>query len=283
MSAGDRVRRVIGSDERRRPIGIFDSGLGGLTVVRALTERLPNETLVYLGDTARVPYGTKSAETVIRYALQIADFLLAHEIKYLVVACNTASAYALGPLGERLDVPLMGVVEPGAEIGARRTRSGVIGVLGTLGTIRSGAYERAVQRFRAEVSVFSQACPLLVPLAEEGWLDHPVTSQVVRHYLLELCAQAPDVDTLVLGCTHYPLLRGPIEAGAREVYRREVALVDSAEAVALAVSKDLGRRGIAAERRSGEDRFFFTDVSRFAHVAALFLGRDIPRVDHADL
>lgn len=265
------------------PIGVFDSGLGGLTVVRALQRCLPDEQLIYLGDTARVPYGTKSAETVVRYALQIAEFLLARRVKYLIVACNTASAHALPALSDMLPVPLMGVVGPGAALAAARTQSAVVGVLGTLGTVASRAYDNAVRSVRPEVSVFSQACPLLVPLAEEGWLDHSVTHQVVRHYLLELRDQAEGIDTLVLGCTHYPLLRASIGAQARDVFQREIALVDSAEAVAEKVAGDLRARSLRSPTRRAEDRFFFSDVNRFAEVAARFLGRSIPGAEHADI
>jgi glutamate racemase len=269
--------------DTRRPIGVFDSGLGGLTVVRALQRRLTDERLIYLGDTARVPYGTKSAETVVRYAVQVADFLRAHHVKYIVVACNTASAHALSALEDLLPVPVMGVIEPGASLAARRTQGGSVGVLGTLGTVESGAYTRAMQRIRPELSVFSQACPLLVPLAEEGWIDHPVTRQVVRHYLMALQSHTPDVDTLVLGCTHYPLLRDAISRQADEVFGHSVTLVDSAEAVADAVGHDLEQRGLLGAQREGRDRYFFSDVNRFSDVAGLFLGRSIPEAERADL
>jgi glutamate racemase len=280
--AGPR-KAMTGSGAALQPIGVFDSGLGGLTVASALERVLPDEQIIYLGDTARVPYGTKSAETVIRYALQVGRFLLRYRVKYLVVACNTASAHAIGALRQRLPVPLMGVVEPGAALAAQRSQTGALGVLGTLGTVASRAYEVAVQRRRPELAVFSQACPLLVPLAEEGWLAHPVTHQVVRHYLLELRSQMGDIDTLVLGCTHYPLLKDTIAAQAHDVFAREISLVDSAEAVANAVAADLAARSLASDVRPGEDRFFFSDVNRFAEVAARFLGRAIPVPEHADL
>lgn len=269
--------------DTRRPVGVFDSGLGGLTVVRALKQKLPEERLIYLGDTARVPYGTKSAETVVRYAVQVADFLRAHHVKYIVVACNTASAHALSALEDLLPVPVMGVVEPGARLAAQRSHGGAVGVLGTLGTVESGAYQRAMQRIRPELSVFSQACPLLVPLAEEGWLDHPVTRQVIRHYLMALQTHAPNVDTLVLGCTHYPLLSDAISRQAAEVFSHSVTLVDSAEAVAEAVAEDLMRREMRGAQGEGQDRYFFSDVNRFADVAELFLGRSIPEAERADL
>ena len=193
------MRDPASTSDRAAPIGVFDSGLGGLTVVRALSRDLPLEQIVYLGDTARLPYGTKSAATVVRYALQSADVLLRHGIKYLVVACNTASAHALPTLRERLPIPVLGVVEPGARLAAEVTGTGQVGVLGTLGMVASAAYPRAMQQIRPELAVFGQACPLLVPLAEEGWLHHPVTRQVVAHYLAELQAQAGPVETLVWG------------------------------------------------------------------------------------
>lgn len=265
------------------PIGVFDSGLGGLTVVRALERRLPNEELIYLGDTARVPYGTKSAATVIRYASQIAEFLLARDIKYLVVACNTASAHALEHLQETLPIPVLGVVEPGARTAAAVSGTGQVGVIGTLGTVSSGAYQRAIQLVRPDLAVFSRACPLLVPLAEEGWLEHPVTKQVVQHYLQELQAHAGMIDTLVLGCTHYPLLKQVITSEAERVFGQPIRLVDSAEATAEAAEVDLRQRALLCDERGGEDRFFFTDVSRFAQVAARFLGRPVTRSELADL
>jgi glutamate racemase len=270
-------------DPTALPIGVFDSGFGGLTVVRALRERLPREQLVYLGDTARVPYGTKSADTVVRYAQQIADFLLERSIKYLIVACNTASAHAIDPLRAELSIPVLGVVEPGARTAAALSRSGKVGVLGTLGTVSSGAYQRAMQTVRSDLVVFSQPCPLLVPLAEEGWTDHTVTAQVISHYLLELCSNAGDLDTLVLGCTHYPILREAIAVEAARIFGHELELVDSAEATAAAAAGDLLNRDLLAEQRPGSDRFYFTDVNRFREVAARFLGGPCDRAERADL
>jgi glutamate racemase len=268
---------------RRLPIGVFDSGIGGLTVVRSLQKRLPNERLIYLGDTARVPYGTKSASTVIRYATQIADFLIKQQIKYLIVACNTASAHALDHLRQHLDVPVLGVVVPGAQTAAALSRSGKVGVLGTLGTVSSGAYQRAMHTVRADLVVFSQACPLLVPLADEGWLTHPVTHQIARHYLIELATVAGDIDTLVLGCTHYPLLRDVIAQQAEEVFTHPVDLVDSGEACANAVCGDLINRELDSDQRMASDQFFFTDVNRFSEIAERFLGRPVTRAEPVDL
>ena len=266
------------------PLGVFDSGLGGLTVVAELSRALPDEQIYYLGDTARVPYGTKSAATVIRYSIQIADFLTVHSIKYLVVACNTASAHALGALQQHVTIPVMGVVEPGAALAASRTKAGEIGVIGTLGTIGSGAYRAALQRHRPDLIVFSQPCPLLVPLAEEGWSDHPVTAEIARHYLGELRHQG-DLDTIVLGCTHYPLLTRTLADAASTVFGHPVDLIDSASAVARAVADDLGQRQLLAPpgNRTGADRFFVTDDSRFDELAPRFLGSRPARAEHADL
>src|ERR671938_71608 len=184
------------------PIGIFDSGVGGLTVFRALERRVPNESLIYLGDTARVPYGTRSPETVERYAIEDAGFIRSTNIKVIVIACNTVSALAANRLREVLDVPVLGVIRPGARRAVAATRSGYVGVIATEGTVASGAYERAMLALNPKLEVISRACPLFVPLAEEGWINHPVTRQVAEEYLADL--RASRVDTLVLGCTHYP-------------------------------------------------------------------------------
>lgn len=266
-------------------IGVFDSGIGGLTVVRALRQALPQEPIVYLGDTARVPYGTKSAATVIRYSLQIMDFLLKRRIKYLLIACNTATAYAIEALRAEAPVPVMGVVDPGARVAAAATTSGAIGVIGTLGTISSGAYHRALHASNPALSVFGQPCPLLVPLAEEGWIDHPVTSQVSRHYLRELRLQSGDLDTIVLGCTHYPLLREVLAREAAAVFGHPVQLVDSAAAVSEAVATDMRQQGLLRRQPDTppEERYYLTDVSRFAEIGARFLGREILHPRLADI
>lgn len=214
-------------------IGVFDSGVGGLTVLRALRERLPSVSTVYLGDTARVPYGTRSPEVVVRYSRNTARFLLSQEIELLVVACNTATAHALPTLQAELPVPVIGVVEPGAAAAARVSPTGRIGVIGTAGTIASGAYQKALARHLPSADVVARACPLLVPLAEEGWTEGEVPRAVARRYLDDLRGQ---IDTLVLGCTHYPLLQGVIG----EVLGPEVRLIDSARATAEAVAEALG-------------------------------------------
>ena len=222
----------------RRPIGVFDSGIGGLTVVSALRSLLPNENINYLGDTARVPYGGKSQPTVERYSLEIAAMLLAENAKMLVVACNTASALALPRLQETFSVSVTGVIFPGAQAAVSATRNGHIGVIATRATINSGAYERAIQSISTEVRVTSHACPLLVPLIEEGWLHNDITDQMIHHYLDPLLSEG--IDTLVLGCTHYPLLR---PAFAR-ILGPEISLVDSALNCASAVRELLLRENL---------------------------------------
>src|SRR3989442_766643 len=217
------------------PLGVFDSGIGGLTVARAVFERLPHESVIYFGDTARVPYGPKSPDTVSRYSGEILAYLLARGVKALVVACNTISAQALDFLRERSPVPLVGVIEPGARAAVQGTRSGNIGVIGTAGTIASGAYERAIKRLRPDAAVCAQACPLFVPLVEEGWFDHAATELIARADLAPLHRAA--VDVLVLGCTHYPLMK-PLLG---QVLGPAVTLVDSAEETAKAVAEDLTR------------------------------------------
>ena len=217
------------SPTRARSIGVFDSGIGGLTVVRALRELLPNENIFYLGDTARVPYGGKSAHTVERYSLEIATLLLEEDCKAIVVACNTASALALPKLEATSSVPVIGVIRPGAAAAVATTRNGHIGVIGTRATIKSGAYERAIRALDQDVRVAARACPLFVPLIEEGWLEGEITDRVVREYLEPLVQDG--IDTLVLGCTHYPLLRAAIGQFLGDA----VKLVDSAQNCATAV------------------------------------------------
>jgi glutamate racemase len=223
-----------------RPIGVFDSGIGGLTVVSALRRALPNESIYYLGDTARVPYGGKSPTTVQRYSLEIASLLLGENAKTIVVACNTASAVALPTLAGTLPVTVTGVIAPGAKAAIAATRNGHIGVIGTRATIKSGAYERALRELNSDVRVTARACPLLVPLIEEGWLASDITDKVLMQYLEPLLSDG--IDTLVLGCTHYPLLRPAIH----RLLGDAVALVDSAENCASAVRELLARDGLAA-------------------------------------
>jgi glutamate racemase len=258
-----------------KPIGIFDSGLGGLTVARAVRAALPSEHLVYLGDTARVPYGTRSAETVVKYALGCAERLLAYDIKQLVVACNTASGVALEPLRQELDIPVLGVIEPGARAGVASTRSGRIGVLATAGTVASGAYERAIHAENPEVQVFAHAAPLFVPLAEEGWVHGEVPRLAATRYLEPLIEV--DVDTIVLGCTHYPLLNETIHDVAAELLGHEVVIVDSAEATAAALRDPSLPPG---SRDEGDLRILVTDMpGQFASSATRFLGKSVDELE----
>ena len=226
----------------RAPIGVFDSGIGGLTVVRELLGRLPNEDIVYLGDTARVPYGTKSGKTVIKYSHSNADFLVSKDIKFLVVACNTASSVSIPSLNEKLDIPVIGVIEPGARKAAEITKSGRVGVIGTPATIRSSAYTKAINRHSTRIEIYTQACPLFVPLADEGWTEGQITEQIAEHYLGSL--KEKDIDVLVLGCTHYPLLKNTIQ----KVMGDHITLVDSAEETALEINTILSDKKLLNDK-----------------------------------
>lgn len=253
-----------------RPIGVFDSGVGGLTVVQALLEALPSEDVLYLGDTGRQPYGTKSADTIVRYSLENTDFLLARGVKMIVVACNSASAVALDAVRERAGVPVVGVIEPGARAAATLSRSRRVGVVGTDATIAAGTYTRTLRTLAPDVEVYSRSCPLFVPLAEEGWTSGPVAQQVAERYLASLAQAA--VDVLILGCTHYPLLKGVIA----EVMGASVALVDSADETARAVAALLRDAAIAASGGRGRASFVVTDVpDRFVRIGRHFLGERV--------
>ena len=263
--------------ESRRPIGAFDSGVGGLTVVRALRRVLPGEDIVYLGDSARLPYGGKSARTVEHYSLKCQRFLLDRGVKLVLIACNTASATALPALVTASSVPVIGAVEPGAASALAVTRNRHIGVLCTLATVRSGAYAAAIARRDPQATLTAHACPLFVPLAEEGWADDQVAEQVARRYLTELFARDREIDTLVLGCTHYPLLRDVLGRVANDLAGREVAVVDSATAMAEAAREALGNGDPAwqGDNRRGEPGrldCFATDTSRLDELAPRFLG-----------
>ncbi len=272
---------TVATPKHDRPIGVFDSGVGGLTVVKALAAELPHEQLVYLGDTARVPYGSKSSETVARYCQLATNFLVAKNVKLVIIACNTASALALDQLA--LPVSVLGVIQPGAALAARATRSGNIGVIGTLGTVRSQAYERAIFAHDPRLRVFAHACPLLVPLAEEGWIDDPIAEAVARRYLTELRARAPQIDVLVLGCTHYPILRAVLERVAHEFFSPAMQVIDSAQAMALATKQALQAMELARSNAAESPRFYVTDETRFAEVGARFLGQRLEHVERVDL
>ncbi len=251
------------------PIGIFDSGIGGLTVARQIHKALPHEDLVYLGDTARVPYGTKSPGTVVRFSCEDTQFLIQRNVKAVVVACNTASAWALPILEKKYKVPIFGVILPGVRAALEKTRNQRIGVIATGATIRSRAYSNGLLARCDSAKVFTRACPLLVPLVEEGWTNRPVTRTILAEYLAPLRRRR--IDTLILGCTHYPLLKTAIRA----VIGREIALVDSAESCAQFVREQLGTLNLLAKnrRRTGTIQPFVTDeADRFSDLAARFLG-----------
>lgn len=252
----------------RAPIGIFDSGIGGLTVARAIYDRLPGESTVYFGDTARVPYGPKSPETVRRYSLEILQWLVGQGVKLVVVACNTSTAHALDTLQAASPVPVIGVIEPGARAAVAATAGGPVGVIGTAGTIASNAYRRAIQALSPSLVVEQVACPLLVPLVEEGWLDRPATELIARDYLTPLMARG--IDTLVLGCTHYPLLK-PVLG---RVMGPGVRLIDSAEETAGAVADRLLQSGLMASPGAPVSHRFVVsdDEPRFRQVGSRFIG-----------
>jgi glutamate racemase len=258
-----------------RPIGVFDSGIGGLTVVKALRDLLPSEKIIYLGDTARVPYGSKSPGTVERYSVEIAEMLTERNAKAIVVACNTASSVALPKLEQICAVPVIGVIRPGAEAAVAATRRGHIGVIGTRATIKSGAYEKTLRALDSSLKVTSQACPLLVPLIEEGWLDDPLTDRVIARYLEPLLEKR--IDTLVLGCTHYPLLSLAIQ----RALEGEVILVDSARNCALAVQQLLNQHAIQSNTKgAGSLDVALTDVpDNFLRVAREALELEIGEVE----
>lgn len=257
------------------PIGVFDSGVGGLTVARALMRRLPQEHILYFGDTARVPYGVKSVATIEQFAIQITDFLLEKKVKMLIIACNTMAAVAADAIRLRSPVPVLDVIEAGAHVAASSTRKQHVGVIGTLTTVNSGAYDQAIRRHDPSLHIHTRACPLLVPLVEEGWLEHPVTRLTVQEYLTPLLAQ--DIDTLVLGCTHYPLLRPLLQDVAGE----QIRLVDSAETTAERAATLLAQLDLLnRETALATQHFYVTDVpQRFQTVGERFLGHPLANVE----
>ncbi len=267
------------------PIGVFDSGLGGLTVVRQLRRLLPREDVLYLGDTARVPYGTRSPRTVLRYSRACAALLERRGIKLLVIACNTVSAVALAHLRAELALPVLGVIEPGARAAVAKTRTHRIGVLATAGTIASGAYPRAVAALSTRAEVVGRTAPLLVPLVEEGWTEGEVPRLAAERYLSALAEH--DVDVVVLGCTHYPVMRETLESVSRAVLGEATVVVDSGEATAVELAEFLVERKMANPRADGEVgslRLMVTDRPQsFAEVAARFLGHPVTEVELVDL
>lgn len=263
------------TNEVYKAIGIFDSGIGGLTVLKEIIQRLPQEDTVYFGDTARVPYGIRSPETVTKYSFENTSFLLRQEIKLLVVACNTASAISLKEIEKTFPLPVIGVLEPGARAAVRATKSKRVGVIGTEATIGSGAYPEAMKRLDPEIEVIGTPCPLFVPLVEEGWVDNEIALMVAKRYLNPLKKEA--IDTLLLGCTHYPLLKGIL----KDVMGDGVTLIDSAQETAAEVEKILSEKGLLKKNsEEGRHRYFVTDApGRFIKLGKKFLGFRIEGVE----
>jgi len=261
--------------DKNSPIGVFDSGIGGLTVLKALTQTMPQESFIYFGDTARVPYGTKSDPVVKQFALQDCFFLLKHNVKFIVIACNTASSVALEFLQQRLSVPVIGVIEPGAKAALAAGKDNTIGVIGTTATIASGAYQKALTALNPHVKIISRACPLFVPMVEEGLTGGEVP-QVIRHYLKNM----RNIGSLILGCTHYPLLQKNIA----DYLGPEVTIVDSPFATAAMVKNELFQRGLISDsRKYAALRFFASDVSPgFVEQSRRFFGGNLPEVEKVD-
>jgi len=264
-----------------QPIGIFDSGVGGLTVFKEIRRQLPAENIIYLGDTARVPYGIRSPKTVVKYSMANTDFLRSQNVKLLVIACNTASAVATQALREICDIPVIDVVVPGARRAVAATGNKCVGIIGTEGTIRSGAYEKAIKRLDERISIYTQACPLFVPLAEEGWCasEDQVVLLTAQRYLAPLTSCG--IDTLVLGCTHYPILKAAIQKTVGET----ITLIDSAEETAAEVAAVLqSRKIINSSVNSGLNKFYLTDIPhRFTETGRLFLGQELENVSVIDI
>lgn len=265
--------------EKEKPIGVFDSGIGGLTVVKRLASVLPEENIVYFGDTARVPYGSKSNSTVIEYALQDARFLMNKNVKAIVVACNTVSSIALNELKNNFNVPIIGMIEPGAIAAINSTRNGRIGIIGTRATISNKAYSAEIKKLSPKAKVYEKACPLFVPLAEEGWVHHDATRLIANEYLQEL--HDKDIDTLVLGCTHYPILADVIQEAAGA----NVRLIDSGVASAELVRQELDRFNLhTGSFAIGHQDFYVSDIpAKFKEIAELFLSRPVQHVTKVDL
>lgn len=265
--------------EKEKPIGVFDSGIGGLTVVKRLASALPEEDLVYFGDTARVPYGSKSNETVIEYSLQDCRFLINKNVKAIVVACNTASSVALDEIKKAFSVPVIGMIEPGAKYAAAQSKNKNIGVIGTRTTVNNKAYSKEISKIDKAIQVVEKACPLFVPLAEEGWLDHKATYEIAKEYLKEL--KETEIDTLVLGCTHYPLLWNVIQ----KVIGKKVKLIDSGIASAEMVKTELDRHYLHTNRFGmGHLDIYVSDIPvKFKKIAEMFLGRSVSAINKVDI
>lgn len=265
--------------QKDRPIGVFDSGIGGLTVVKALKEILPYEDIVYLGDTARLPYGTKSKEIITKFAFQDARFLLSRNVKLIIIACHTASSVALYELSRDLDVPVIGVIEPGARAAVSFTKNNRIGVIGTPATIQAGEYEKAIRKYKKNVEIIAKSTPLFVPLVEEGWVEHRITEMVIKEYLQPL--KEDRIDTLLLGCTHYPLLKKPLQ----KFFGDKTILVDPGYQTALEAKNLLFKEKlIREEKRISLHRFYLTDLSpNFKKIGESFLGEPMGDVIRASL
>lgn len=265
--------------EKEKPIGVFDSGIGGLTVVKRISSTLPNENIVYFGDTARVPYGSKSNDTVIEYSLQDAEFLIKKNVKAIVVACNTASSVAINALKKNYTIPVIGMIEPGANAAVKETANGRIGIIGTRATISNKAYSNAINKIDDKIEVFEKACPLFVPLAEEGWTNHKAVYEIAEEYLNEF--RSLNIDTLVLGCTHYPILSDVIQS----VVGEKIKLIDSGIASAEVVKSEIKRIGFETNKNGlGNQNFYVSDIpATFKQVAEIFLGKEIKEVIKVDL
>lgn len=260
-------------------LGLFDSGIGGVTVFREIKRLMPKVSIAYLGDTARVPYGIRSGDTIIRYATQCADFLVQQGVEILVIACNTSSAHAIDVLMKRYDVPVIGVVIPGARAAVKATTSKKIGVIGTQATIASGAYSAAIKSFDQDVKVTGIPCPLFVPLVEEGWIDNEVASLTAKTYMKSLMDEEPDIDTIVLGCTHYPILKPLLAKESKEVFGRDIKLIDSALETALDVKEKILENGNNSSSEATKNHYVFyttDDPEKFIQVGSSFLGEEIP-------
>ncbi|SEP96937.1 glutamate racemase [Lachnospiraceae bacterium RM5] len=273
---------LYGNLDKRSPVGVFDSGVGGLTVVREIMRQLPNEMMVYFGDTARVPYGSKSKKTIIKYSRQIINFLKTKNVKAIVVACNTASALALDEIKDEIDIPIIGVVKPGAKMAATYSKNKRVGVIATEATINSDMYTDVIRSYDKDIKVFGKACPLFVPLVEEGWTKDPVTYEVARRYLKDM--KEKDIDTLVLGCTHYPLLRKLVG----EVMGDKVTLVNPAYETAVSLGKMLEKYGLLSDNdnsyKGGMYEFYVSDAAtKFKDFANSILPFRIDNIDEISI
>ena len=269
----------MSNTDKQKPIGVFDSGIGGLTVVKRLASTLSNENIIYFGDTARVPYGSKSNSTVIEYSIQNTKFLLQKNIKALVVACNTASSIAIPDLKKMFDIPIIGMIEPGSRMALQQSHNKKIGVIGTRATISNLAYSKEIKKMNNKAEVFEKPCPLFVPLAEEGWIKHQATYEIAEEYLKEL--REDDIDTLVLGCTHYPILSEVIQ----KVIGSKVSMIDSGVASSELIKMELEKFNLLSDSKStGGQEYYVSDIpAKFKEVAELFLGREIDHVHKVDL